>query len=96
MLRRPGFIIVTALVLFCFAASFAMAGDAKKKVIVYTGMPKTLTFFINLAKGVEDGCKKHGYEFLDLTPPEMEVEMQIHALDNSLFQLLLAATGCAQ
>jgi ribose transport system substrate-binding protein len=78
--------VVVAAVLLCFVASFALAGTDKKKVIAYTGMPKTLTFFINLSKGVEDGCKKHGYEFLDLTPPEMEVEMQIHAVDNALIK----------
>ena len=86
MLRRLGFRFVATLVVLCFAASFAMAGDEKKKVIVYTGMPKTLTFFINLAAGVEDGCKKYGYEFLDLTPPEMDVEMQVHAIENALIK----------
>jgi len=42
--------VVVAAVLLCFVASFALAGTDKKKVIAYTGMPKTLTFFINLSK----------------------------------------------
>ena len=87
MVGRHGFKIVVALVLFCFVGSFAFASSAKKnKVIVYTGMPKTLTFFISLAAGTEAGCKKFGYTYLDLTPPEMDVEMQIHAVENALIK----------
>jgi ribose transport system substrate-binding protein len=87
MVGRHGFKIVVALVLFCFVGSFAFAsGDKKNKVIVYTGMPKTLTFFISLAAGTEAGCKKFGYTYLDLTPPEMDVEMQIHAVENALIK----------
>lgn len=90
MLGRHGFKIVVALVLFCFVGSFAFASGAKKEakdmVIVYTGMPKTLTFFISLAAGTEAGCKKFGYKFLDLTPPEMDVELQIHAVENALIK----------
>jgi len=87
MVGRHGFKIVVALVLFCFVGSFAFASsDKKNKVIVYTGMPKTLTFFISLAAGTEAGCKKFGYTYLDLTPPEMDVEMQIHAVENALIK----------